>query len=94
MPAFILQIAYRLFTFYGCCSLHSFYTKILSPSCDKTFEIPTCPESQLLEWKLILFFNLCIQIPNTALYPLSRSGTPVCIAHLLLPTSGATAYGP
>ena len=25
------------------------YTKILSPSCDKTFDIPTCPESQLLE---------------------------------------------
>ena len=34
------------------------YTKILSPSCDKTFDIPTFPESQLLEWKPILNVNL------------------------------------
>ena len=35
------------------------YTKILSPSCDKTFDIPTCPESQLLEWKLNGFLSIC-----------------------------------
>ena len=36
----------------------SCYTKILSPSCDKNFDIPTCPESQLLEWKPMLIINL------------------------------------
>ena len=35
-----------------------FYTKILSPSCDKKFDIPTCPESQLLEWKLNGFSSI------------------------------------
>ena len=34
----------------------SYYTKILSPSCDKTFD--TCPESQLLEWKLNGFSSI------------------------------------
>ena len=36
----------------------SYYTKILSPSCDKTFDIPTCPESQLMEWKLNGFSSI------------------------------------
>ena len=35
------------------------YTKILSPSCDKTFDIPTCLESQLLEWKPNVFLSIC-----------------------------------
>ena len=70
------------------------YTKIISPSCDKTFDIPTYPESQLLEWKLISFVNLFIQIPNTMLNPLSISDTLVHIAHPLFPISGDTAYGP
>ena len=34
------------------------YTKILSQSCDKTLDIPTCPKSQLLEWKPMLIINL------------------------------------
>ena len=72
----------------------SCYTKILSPSCDKTFDIPTCLESQLLEWKLISFVNLFVQIPSTVLDPLSIRGTLVHTAHTLLPTSGATTYGP
>ena len=70
------------------------YTKILSPSCDKTFDIPACPESQLLEWKLISFVNLFMQIPSTTLDPLSIRGTLVRTAHTLLPIGGATAYGP
>ena len=36
----------------------SFYTKILSPSCDKTLNIPACPEFQQLEWKPMLSVNL------------------------------------
>ena len=35
------------------------YTKILSPSCDKTFDIPTLHESQLLERKLNGFSSIC-----------------------------------
>ena len=46
-------------TFWACCSpiklINNCYTKILSPSCDKTLNIPTCPESQHLEWKIIPF---------------------------------------
>ena len=37
----------------------SYYTKIMSPSCDKTFDIPTYPKSQLLEWKLNGFSSIC-----------------------------------
>ena len=37
----------------------SYYTKILSPSCGKTFEIPTCLKSQLLEWRLNGFLSVC-----------------------------------
>ena len=39
------------------------YTKIPSPSCDKTLDIPTCPESQLLEWKPMLIINLSGKFP-------------------------------
>ena len=35
-----------------------------------------------------------MQIPNTALDPLSISGTLVRTTHPLFPISGATAYGP
>ena len=41
----------------------SCYTKIPSPSCDKTFDIPTCPKSKPLEWKLMLIVNLPWKFP-------------------------------
>ena len=49
----------------------SYYTKILSPSCDKKFDIPTCPKSQLLEWKPILNGNPSYKFPAPCLpcYP-------------------------
>ena len=34
------------------------FAKILSPSCVMTFDIPTFPESQLLEWKLNGFSSI------------------------------------
>ena len=58
------------------------------------FDIPTFPEAQLLEWKLISFVNLFIQIPSTVLDPLSISSTLVHTAHPLLPIISATAFGP
>ena len=51
------------------------YTKILSPSCDKTLNIPTCPESQHLEWKIIPFCQYFTKMLSTALSPLSMSST-------------------
>ena len=89
LKALVYRITLRLMLWEASC-----YTKILSPSCDKTFDIPTCPKSQLLEWKIISFFNLFIQIPSTMLNPLSISATLVRTAHNLFPTSSATAYGP
>ena len=89
LKALIYRIPLRLMLWGASC-----YTKILSRSCDKTFDIPTFPKSQLLEWKLISFVNLFIQIPSTALDPLSISGTLVRTTHPLLPISGAIAYGP
>ena len=39
------------------------YTKILSPSCDKSLDMPTFPESQLLEWKVMVIINLLWKFP-------------------------------
>ena len=67
LKALVYRITLRLMLWGASC-----YTKILSPSCDKTFDIPTCPESQLLEWKLNGFFiNLWYQFPALCmpLYP-------------------------
>ena len=42
----------------------------------------------------MVFHQYFIQIPSTAHAPLSRSGTPIHIAHNLPPISDATAYCP
>ena len=89
-----LTNAFLVWFYYSWNACELCYTKILSPSCDKKFDIPTCPKSQLLEWKLISFVNLFIQILSTALDPLSICNTLVSTAHTPFPTSGATAYGP
>ena len=67
LKALVYRITLRLMLWGASC-----YTKILSPSCDKTFDIPTFPESQLLEWKLNGFFiNLSYKFlaPHMLLYP-------------------------
>ena len=53
LKALVYRIPLRLMLWGASC-----YTKILSPSCDKTFDIPTCLESQHLEWKPMLIVNL------------------------------------
>ena len=53
LKALVYHITLRLMLWGAC------YTKILSPSCDKTFDIPTFPESQLLEWRLNGFLSVC-----------------------------------
>ena len=54
LKALVYHITLRLMLWGASC-----YTKILSPSCDKTFDIPTCPEFQLLEWRLNGFLSFC-----------------------------------
>ena len=54
LKALVYHVTLRLMLWGASC-----YTKILSPSCDKTFDIPTCPESQLLEWRLNGFLSVC-----------------------------------
>ena len=54
LKALVYRIPLRLMLWGASC-----YTKILSPSCDKTFDIPTYPESQLLQWKLNGLSSIC-----------------------------------
>ena len=51
--ALVYHITLRLMLWGASC-----YTKNLSPSCDKTFDIPTFPESHLLEWRLNGFLSV------------------------------------
>ena len=60
----------------------SCYTKILSPSCDKTFDIPTCPKSQHLEWKPMLIVNISWKFPAPH-FPCCPGVVP-CSHHLSL----------
>ena len=61
----------------------SCYTKILSPSCDKNFDIPTCPKSQLLEWKLMVVINLSWKFPALHfLYCLGEVPCSHCLSHV------------
>ena len=77
LKALVYHIPLRLMLWGASC-----YTKILSPSCDKTFDIPTCPESHLLEWKLMVIVNLPWKFPALRL-PLCPGATP-CSHHLSL----------
>ena len=70
LKALVYRIHLRLMLWGASC-----YTKILSPSCDKTLSIPTCPKSQHLEWKLIPFCQYFTKMLGTAPSPLSKSST-------------------
>ena len=58
LKALVYSIPLRLMLWGESC-----YTKILLPSCGNNFDIPTCPESQHLEWKPMLIFNLSWKFP-------------------------------
>ena len=65
LKALVYRITLRLMLWGASC-----YTKILSPSCDKTFDIPTCPEipssGVKIKWFLI---SLSYKFPSLLMLP-------------------------